>query len=326
MSSKECRIIQERAPHCQVHEFTESPGLAQPPWCAYKMRLVSVDKIGPSCYADRTLRGGLTADPGTTSSQPRRSRSAPPSPGGGARSAVPQRPPLLPRPGQGPGQLRDAARAPGRRRARGQGGQRPRLLSSGLPPRRRGLRGGGHEEPARREARTPRSAQGHARDPRVRTLRPATLRGRPLQGGGRAVRRGATSPHPGAPAEDVMRFWPAIDPVQLDYERLREMALAGTLLVGPQAERFQTRWPDGLDQEADLQRTSSHRQVGGGATPTLVSLRRSPAGGSGRCLRPARGCGSGSEPDLEGASNVRVATYARVSSESQEARGTGREG
>jgi hypothetical protein len=36
-----------------------------------------------------------------------------------------------------------------------------------------------------------------------------------------------------------MRFWPAIDPAQLDYERLREMALAGTLLVGPQAERFQ---------------------------------------------------------------------------------------
>jgi len=25
-----------------------------------------------------------------------------------------------------------------------------------------------------------------------------------------------------------MRFWPAADPVQLEYERLREMALAGT--------------------------------------------------------------------------------------------------
>jgi hypothetical protein len=36
-----------------------------------------------------------------------------------------------------------------------------------------------------------------------------------------------------------MRFWPATDPVQLDYERLREMALAGTCLVGPEAERFQ---------------------------------------------------------------------------------------
>jgi hypothetical protein len=36
-----------------------------------------------------------------------------------------------------------------------------------------------------------------------------------------------------------MRSWPAVDPAQLDYERLREMALAGTLLVGPQAERFQ---------------------------------------------------------------------------------------
>lgn len=36
-----------------------------------------------------------------------------------------------------------------------------------------------------------------------------------------------------------MRFWPAVDPAQLDYERLREMALAGTFLVGPQAERFQ---------------------------------------------------------------------------------------
>ena len=36
-----------------------------------------------------------------------------------------------------------------------------------------------------------------------------------------------------------MRFWPATDPAQLDYEHLREMALAGTLLAGPQAERFQ---------------------------------------------------------------------------------------
>jgi hypothetical protein len=36
-----------------------------------------------------------------------------------------------------------------------------------------------------------------------------------------------------------MRFWPAADPVQLEYERLREMALAGTRLIGPEAERFQ---------------------------------------------------------------------------------------
>ena len=36
-----------------------------------------------------------------------------------------------------------------------------------------------------------------------------------------------------------MRFWPAVDPAQLDYERLREMALAGRLLAGPPAERFQ---------------------------------------------------------------------------------------
>ena len=36
-----------------------------------------------------------------------------------------------------------------------------------------------------------------------------------------------------------MRFWPAADPAQLDSERLREMALAGTLLIGSEAERFQ---------------------------------------------------------------------------------------
>jgi hypothetical protein len=36
-----------------------------------------------------------------------------------------------------------------------------------------------------------------------------------------------------------MRFWPATDPVQLEYERLREMTLAGTRLIGPEAERFQ---------------------------------------------------------------------------------------
>ena len=37
----------------------------------------------------------------------------------------------------------------------------------------------------------------------------------------------------------MMRFWPATDRAQLDYERLREMALAGTRLIGPEAERFQ---------------------------------------------------------------------------------------
>ena len=37
----------------------------------------------------------------------------------------------------------------------------------------------------------------------------------------------------------MMRFWPATDRAQLDYERLREMALAGTHLIGPEANRFQ---------------------------------------------------------------------------------------
>jgi hypothetical protein len=36
----------------------------------------------------------------------------------------------------------------------------------------------------------------------------------------------------------VIRFWPATEPAQLDYERLRERALAGVLLLGPEAERF----------------------------------------------------------------------------------------
>lgn len=40
-----------------------------------------------------------------------------------------------------------------------------------------------------------------------------------------------------------MRFWPATQPAQLDYERLRELALAGVLLLGPEAERF---WRGGL--------------------------------------------------------------------------------
>jgi hypothetical protein len=37
----------------------------------------------------------------------------------------------------------------------------------------------------------------------------------------------------------VERFWPATEPAQLDYEHLRALALAGALLAGPQAERFQ---------------------------------------------------------------------------------------
>ena len=37
----------------------------------------------------------------------------------------------------------------------------------------------------------------------------------------------------------MMRFWPATDRAQLDYEQLREMALAGTTLIGPSASRLQ---------------------------------------------------------------------------------------
>jgi hypothetical protein len=37
----------------------------------------------------------------------------------------------------------------------------------------------------------------------------------------------------------MMHFWPATDRAQLDYERLRELALAGTYLIGPEANRFQ---------------------------------------------------------------------------------------
>ena len=48
----------------------------------------------------------------------------------------------------------------------------------------------------------------------------------------------------------MMRFWPATDRAQLDYERLREMALVGASPIGPAANRFQhggllalIRWP-----------------------------------------------------------------------------------
>ena len=34
-----------------------------------------------------------------------------------------------------------------------------------------------------------------------------------------------------------MRFWPATDRAQLDYARLRKMALAETDLIGPAANR-----------------------------------------------------------------------------------------
>jgi hypothetical protein len=37
----------------------------------------------------------------------------------------------------------------------------------------------------------------------------------------------------------MMRFWPATDRAQLDYERLREAVLAGTSLIEPAAHRFQ---------------------------------------------------------------------------------------
>lgn len=36
----------------------------------------------------------------------------------------------------------------------------------------------------------------------------------------------------------MISFWPAIEPAQLEYERLRELALTEVLMAGPQAERF----------------------------------------------------------------------------------------
>jgi len=63
-----------------------------------------------------------------------------------------------------------------------------------------------------------------------------------------------------------MRFWPASDRAQLDYERLREMALAGTSLIGPAATRFQH---DGL--LALIRRPSS---IGPQLIATLVEVPR----------------------------------------------------
>lgn len=63
-----------------------------------------------------------------------------------------------------------------------------------------------------------------------------------------------------------MEFWPATDRAQLDYERLREMALADALLVGPEAERFRR---GGLSALIRRPTSSSPR-----LTATLVAVHR----------------------------------------------------
>src|SRR5207245_20254 len=66
---------------------------------------------------------------------------------------------------------------------------------------------------------------------------------------------------------------------------------------------------------------SPDRDAGRSTAPTLVTLRRSPSGRSGRRVRAARSRRSRCRP-IPGGSPMTVAIYARVSSDSQEARGT----
>lgn len=78
-----------------------------------------------------------------------------------------------------------------------------------------------------------------------------------------------------------MRFWPATDPAQFDYEHLRELALAGTLLVGPQAERFQRGGLMALIQRPTAPARPLSAPVVEVPRPRGSALRRSPSGGPG---------------------------------------------
>src|SRR5216683_4204246 len=99
-----------------------------------QVRRVGLDKCSILWYLDGKSEGGPVADSGATSPHARRSRFVSSTPGVGCRPAVPERRSLLLRSRQGSGQVRDAARPPGGRSARGQRSQRARLLASCLLP------------------------------------------------------------------------------------------------------------------------------------------------------------------------------------------------
>src|SRR5450755_547499 len=157
---------------------------------------------------------------------------APGARGGGCR-AVSLRPTLLCLFRQGAGEVRDVARAGGRRADGERGGERARLLAGGVLSGRGGVRAIGDGGVIRRAAGTARPVAALARGVGILGGAPSRAAGGVRRAVGWRVGGGAwrqASPthggEGGGGSPVSSRFWPVGEPAQSDYERLRALALA----------------------------------------------------------------------------------------------------
>src|SRR5919202_2619809 len=167
------------------------------------------------------------------------SRTRPPSARGGDRRGVPVRPAVLPSPGQGPGQVRDAAGGPRRWHDGECGGGRPRLLPSRVLPGGPSVRRARHGRAGGRTSGPAGADQALGGDRRIPPPGAPRPLGRNAGPGGEGAFRGPAAPAPrraGTPA--VRAFWPPAEGAQADYETLRSAVLAGTIPVSPAGARF----------------------------------------------------------------------------------------
>src|SRR5450755_1293610 len=169
-------------------------------------------------------------------------------PRGGPRAVVHRGRGVLPGRGQGPGEVRDAARPPGRRKAGHRRRRGARLFARGVLPGASVVLAGGHVGAARRAPRPPRAGETAPGDRGVHPRRRCGLghAGR----AGRGPVRGAAAPadHRAGPGPVSTRsFWPPAEAAQADYETLRAHLLRhGVLPDDLAAARFARRGLAGL--------------------------------------------------------------------------------
>src|SRR5258708_34348153 len=167
-----------------------------------------MDQLPLACWA-----GGGRGERGEPGAGADRGGAAARQPGGGRFAVVLRRRRVLPGRGQGPGEVRDAARAPGRRPAGHRRRRGPRLFARGVLPGAGVVLAGGHVGAARRAARPPRAGEAAPRD---RGDHPP--RGYRPGGSGRAGRgpvRGAAAPSSPPPAPPPLIAPPPAPPPHL---------------------------------------------------------------------------------------------------------------
>src|SRR3954452_3712969 len=192
-------------------------------------------------------RDRVAHDHGQPASDPRAGRVVAPPAGGGQRAFVRWSRTVLPRFGQGPGEIRDAGRSCHRRAERHGSGRAARLLARRLLSDYVGVRRSRNAWAPRRAARATWAPQAHPGRDRVhRIFRSDVIRRATRIEGRGTFWRELASPHRREGAPLSRRFWPIGEAAQADYEALREAVLSGQAVQSLTAARFARRGLAGL--------------------------------------------------------------------------------